>query len=323
MAHMTRKYTWFFPVAAGAAVLLALLALTVTFDVSTFTALLAGQDRGATPVLAPSPPTIYGHVHVAKTAGTTLNGRLAARFDNVCGHKGYSLDFYQALKVTEKHIRPDGTWKMKERTGDLVDKSFPKFSRTRVPQKVMDEIGYENCDYISLETSWSVWNKRFKNWPFPIELHVPCRDPLSHLMSRCNYVKHTFVCSTDEARLEDEIRQCMRAERPIRFHSNLIDQFPGIKCFDYNAIDEYVEFMAPKLRERRWQVEYVHRTTNEYRNKSAECIWDEAHAESRAMVERLLHTKGDAHHLVKFCDACMGSENELPLKDFAGRREIV
>lgn len=31
---------------------------------------------------------IFGHIHMAKTAGTELNGILAARYERVCGHKG-------------------------------------------------------------------------------------------------------------------------------------------------------------------------------------------------------------------------------------------
>ena len=40
--------------------------------------------------------TVVGHVHVAKTAGTSLNGLLASRYERVCGHKGYSYDSYGA-----------------------------------------------------------------------------------------------------------------------------------------------------------------------------------------------------------------------------------
>jgi len=38
------------------------------------------------------PPILYGHVHMAKTGGTSLNGIIANKFDHVCGHKGYSYD---------------------------------------------------------------------------------------------------------------------------------------------------------------------------------------------------------------------------------------
>jgi len=32
--------------------------------------------------------TIYGHIHFAKTGGTSLNGMLANKFERICGHKG-------------------------------------------------------------------------------------------------------------------------------------------------------------------------------------------------------------------------------------------
>jgi hypothetical protein len=32
---------------------------------------------------------------MAKTGGTELNGLLASNFERVCGHKGYSHDYYQ------------------------------------------------------------------------------------------------------------------------------------------------------------------------------------------------------------------------------------
>ena len=31
---------------------------------------------------------IIGHLHFAKTAGSTVNGELAAHYERVCGHKG-------------------------------------------------------------------------------------------------------------------------------------------------------------------------------------------------------------------------------------------
>lgn len=42
---------------------------------------------------------LYGHVHIAKTAGTTLNGELAMHFERVCGQKGYSFD---AISTNER-----------------------------------------------------------------------------------------------------------------------------------------------------------------------------------------------------------------------------
>lgn len=47
---------------------------------------------------------LYGHIHIEKTAGTALNAEMANTFRGVCGHKGYSYDFYQA----NERVRPKG-----------------------------------------------------------------------------------------------------------------------------------------------------------------------------------------------------------------------
>ena len=84
------------------------------------------------------PPILYGHVHMAKTGGTSLNGILANTFERVCGHKGYSYDAFQdneRAKILEKEgqrIRPQG--------------------RSKVKPLIMKEIGFEECDYISQES---------------------------------------------------------------------------------------------------------------------------------------------------------------------------
>ena len=75
-----------------------------------------------------------GMMERREQAGTTL----AVYFDKVCGHKGYSYDAVQSLDRRGKK--------------DLFSTKYPGFSRRRVPLKVMAEIGYENCDWISQET---------------------------------------------------------------------------------------------------------------------------------------------------------------------------
>jgi len=50
------------------------------------------------------PNVTFAHIHMAKTGGTVLNEMVANRFERVCGHKGYSFDFY---KSNEMHVRMD------------------------------------------------------------------------------------------------------------------------------------------------------------------------------------------------------------------------
>ena len=121
--------------------------------------------------------TLYLHVHIAKTGGTTLNGILANKYENVCGVKGYSYDFFNA------NLRAGS------RTGqvrDSINKNFHGFDRTRVPLEIMDEIGYEDCHWLSNEVNFRWWS-RFKNWHEPVEFHIPCRDPVDHFLSQVNH----------------------------------------------------------------------------------------------------------------------------------------
>ena len=90
---------------------------------------------------------LYGHLHMAKTAGTSLNLLLAARYERVCGHKGYSYDAFQESK--RRQTKKTGAGPAKR---DIIEKMYLGFSRSRVPDHVMIEIGFENCDYVSHET---------------------------------------------------------------------------------------------------------------------------------------------------------------------------
>jgi hypothetical protein len=73
---------------------------------------------------------LYGHVHMAQTRGSDLNGALALNYERVCGHKGYSYDAFQAN---------ERFWK-NPASIDSVGHSFPTHSRLRVPYEIMDEM---------------------------------------------------------------------------------------------------------------------------------------------------------------------------------------
>ncbi|EJK57382.1 hypothetical protein THAOC_22578, partial [Thalassiosira oceanica] len=136
------------------------------------------------------PNVIYGHVHIAKAGGTSLNGILANKFERVCGHKGSSYDAYQ---------RNEKAKKAEENGGSLIRGNFgvkaDKYFR-------LGKAGFEDCDYISQEKEYGFWHEQFPNGKLhgvPVELHVPCRDPLDHLLSQCNFRKETrrLPCDSD------------------------------------------------------------------------------------------------------------------------------
>jgi hypothetical protein len=246
---------------------------------------------------------VYGHVHMFKTAGTTVNGELASHFERVCGHKGYSYDAYQVL----------GKY-MKNET-DVIRSSYPGFKRGRVPEEVMKEIGYENCDYISQELSWHFWedifrehNSRGRN-QVELELHVPCRDPLDHLMSMCNFYEYPFACN-DNWKENLGVGRCYLFEE--RFSKRLLSlpHIRSVSCFPAIPVEPYLRYMGQRLQRRRIEAEFVFRPSNRPRNKAEECIFWKNNTELANQVrEYLVETKD----YFQFCDQCIGSENELRL----------
>ena len=97
--------------------------------------------------------TTYGHIHMAKSGGTTLNGILALNYERVCGHKGYSYDYVQA----NKRFKNSENWRSV--SDSLTQKKL--YNRGRVPVDIMEEIGYEDCDWISQEVNWDFWLENF------------------------------------------------------------------------------------------------------------------------------------------------------------------
>ena len=126
----------------------------------------------------------YGHLHYPKTAGSTINGELSSHFERVCGNKGYSYDQYQFNQRKEMN-----------NTTTHVHKYMRNYEGG-AKRVAMSEIGYEDCDYVSMEIGWRKW----LDLPaaiMPLELHVPCRTPLvDHLMSQCN---HCLLYTSDAA----------------------------------------------------------------------------------------------------------------------------
>ena len=59
---------------------------------------------------------IFGHVHMAKTAGTSVNGIAANKFERVCGHKGYSYDAYKDNAKAANIVAHGGTPEPKGRS---------------------------------------------------------------------------------------------------------------------------------------------------------------------------------------------------------------
>lgn len=139
---------------------------------------------------------------------------------------------------------------------------------------------------------------------WPLELHVPCRDPLKHLMSQCNHQHLVFDCEASD--LREQVRNCLT--RFERFSTNLAQvQNLTLKCFNPIPIEPYLQYMDHILEKKRLETNYVHRDTNDPRHEENECIWN-----SPLVAKRVLDILYD-HEYYQWCQDCMGSENNILL----------
>ena len=295
------------------------------------------------------PQKLFGHLHYAKTAGTTINGELAAKFERVCGHKGYSYDAYQfnqrvwdqikkrqnrqasshdngtLLEATSSSSIPMTIQAEEVSAKDLVNNKFPGYNRGRVPGRVMKEIGFENCDYVSLEQSWKSWLP-FVNGSYPywdvVELHVPCRDPLDHLLSQCNHQCRQINCESKN--LTREIEQCLI--EPNRFDLQLEEEQPYnqvlsqheqsnnttntattagrlvLKCFEPIPVQRYLTYMEQFLQPKRVPATYIHRETNRAHKTRQECLRKPVYQRIAQKAKQILIQK---YPYYQWCQDCL------------------
>mmetsp|Transcript_18873 Transcript_18873/g.41051 ORF Transcript_18873/g.41051 Transcript_18873/m.41051 type:complete len:366 (-) Transcript_18873:248-1345(-) len=261
---------------------------------------------------------IYGHLHMHKTGGSNINGMMAIKYDNVCGNKGSS---YNAFTVNTKRLKKDST----------NGKRGVKFDKFR------SEIGFENCDYISIETKWMDWKTHiidaldFAKHNMQLELHVPCRGVVDQFLSLCNHRQVSFQCPdfNNEEAIEDEIKKCLwqppgkgtappkkpasillnraRYDPKLKNHS----EYMQLKCFSPFPIEDYISYMGQYLRPRKIEAPFANRKTNKDRSKSTECLLTQDD-NYRGVVKRLI-LELDFMGYHKFCEECMGSSDQLKI----------
>ena len=216
--------------------------------------------------------------------------------------------------------------------------------RGRVPPEIMDEIGYENCDYISHERHFNVWkqhvttgdsNPRYKggyaraNNIGPLELHVPCRDPIDHILSQCNHRGRKFNCTSVSSAvkrqnnatgggggdavvgaIQREVLKCLVDF--ARFSPKLL-RLPNttVKCFDPIPADRYVDYMSSRLQRKRVENDYIQRDSNRSRNKTRECLHPTSPQYDASITDLVRRTVIQHNSYYGFCDQCKGTKNDL------------
>ena len=189
--------------------------------------------------------------------------------------------------------------------GDVYNRVNSEYTRSRVPVAAMDEIGYDDCDYISLEENAKSWFT--KNLPpIRIELHIPCRSAIDHLLSMCNHKGKSFSCeSMDNATIDSQIDFC--AVELNRFSFKLFKVHnSSVKCFNPIPVEPYVGYMATFLQRKIFESPYAHRDTNMRRDKSNECLLKNIALQD--VVNARLHLK---YEYFRFCKSCTGTTNDL------------
>ncbi len=240
---------------------------------------------------------IFGHIHMARTAGSSLNWNLSNHFERVCGNKGYSYDAY--IKGTD------------------------------VKQaNIVKSIGFEDCDYISMEADPDFWFQFDHFHNTPMELHVPCREPIDYLMSLCNYEMvrgraQAFDCddlssNSSNEEIADTVNVCLRFIG--RFDNKLTKlQHVQLKCFDFKQqFKSYIDYMGTKLQARRFVADEPKKQvkTPWPRHKDKECIWKDEGLKRR--VEEYLVSEVP---YFRYCKACVGSENDVTRPDVVDAAE--
>ena len=151
-------------------------------------------------------------------------------------------------------------------------------------------------------------------------MHVPCRDPIDHLMSQCNYaepsgkfVKQDLNCdaATDEEYFAS-VRSCFVYLKDRYNHA--LEKHFDMKCYDFkNQFGGYMDYLSEKLEDRRYETEeYIRRETNDPRDKESECIWKRPD-----LLEKTRDYLINNVDYYEFCDKCLGTENEIGNVDAA------
>jgi len=262
---------------------------------------------------------VYGLLHMAKTAGTTINGELAMHYEKVCGNKGFSHDYYQLnvrkFDLASKQAAPSRRlYNAAEATAvrnatSHVQKHHNIHSHGHFSLDYMKEIGFADCDYLANEVGSQFWAHRFGRWHKPLELHVPCRDPIDILLSMCNYRQLRFTCQED---FTEELHACLKGESRFK-RRTLTHRNIHMKCFrSPHRVQAYLEYMGERLQKKEVSSQYVQRDSNIPRKKEEECLaMRENYTYKVRVVQYLTRETEHFKDYFEFCRDCIHSEDEL------------
>lgn len=301
-------------------------------------------SSSSTPVATPAP--LFAFLHMAKTSGTTINGMLSTSYRGICGNKGFDYDIFQRLNQNYTYI-PKA--EMEEFLNKGLNKGFNASRNGYIshipPTSVQKELMWGaaldamdspsvdsstkaktssgTCHYLAAEWNWRGWRRLAEVVDRPVQLHVPCRDPIDHFMSMCNFLRVTVDCQKDFATM---VQKCgkyysrysnalhqpwkTKTEKKKKRQTAMIpNHIFDIKCFNVSRRDEYYDWVGERLPPSTKRVKpkpYTFRSTNKPRNMGKECVWK--NTTLRNALRTYLVENVDYYG---FCGSCVGSFDDL------------
>jgi len=257
---------------------------------------------------------IYGHVHVAKTAGSSLVDLLVSKYDGVCSNKMSS----RMVNNNQRFIGNRCKKEIKDSRGLTRSRHLWRYPADGNGCDWHNKCAWNDhrCDYVSSEGDATFWTD--VNWSRPMELHVPCKDEINILMSNCffHHDKTGFDCSpgnTTKKELTSQIEACFGGNSRItrRFNKKLVEDAEKsnditLKCFDNTiTFDAYQDYMDERLHHRGIVAE-VKTCRPRLRNKETECIWKHP-----KLIKRAIKIMRKNYYYFDYCKQCLGSSDDI------------
>ena len=233
----------------------------------------------------------FHHIHIAKTAGSTMNKRLARRYYGVCGNK------YTSCIEPLEHERNDHAPEFG------MDASWhPEWSFHSMVSK-----GFHDCTLVSHERNWDAWVKdvlpdhKFHANATKVML-LPCRNPLEHFFSQCNYNnRNATKIFANVTSCEEGINKCGLVEQG-RFNRKMIQSWDKVVLFKYSAFDTLFSLLDNHIPSRKFLLESkFDPSTNADRKPENEKLTETC---SKEIVVQALKKKWSYY---SFCDKLRGN----------------
>jgi len=221
----------------------------------------------------------FTHLHIEKTAGSTLAKDISRRYYGICGNKAVSC-----LETKEDYA--GGDW-IKVRASQW--NSVNDESKSIWTFENMHKRGFHNCALLSEEIPWLQWQKFVLNSKFHENMTkvalLPCREPVSHFLSECNMHNKNVTKYFENGDTCGEVLNRMGYPQKfpggfqLRFEMNMSNPMASgwdkIVLFKYNRFESVFDLLDKHLPVRKFPLESdksmktnaVRKPGNEYLNK--------------------------------------------------------